>query len=412
MPSPEMMRIGYVLKRYPRFSETFVVNEILAHEAAGLPVEILALRPVAEPHFQDALARVRAPVTYIPERLRDPAAPWKLLVAARERLPGFWDAFRAVEDADADDIAQAIQVALVVQAKGIVHLHAHFATLATTVARLAASFAGITYSFTAHAKDIYHRYDEPVRLAPKLRDAAHAVTVSDYNLRHLRATHGTEAARLVRIYNGLDLARLPWEDPGIRPPAILAVGRLVEKKGFHVLVEACRILRGRGNPFTARVVGEGPERPVLAAQIERSGLAGVVTLAGAQPQAEVFAAMRGAVVLAMPSVVSEDGDRDGLPTVLLEAMALGTPCVASDVTGLPELVRDGETGLCVPEADPDRLADAIGRLLGDAALRSRLARAARARVERDFDIHRNAARLRALFHDAVAARTAARRSAA
>lgn len=412
MSSPEMIRIGYVLKRYPRFSETFVVNEILAHEAAGLPVEILALRPVTEPHFQEALARVRAPVTYIPERLHDPAAPWALLLAARERLPGFWDAFRRVEHADAEDVAQAIQVALLAQANGIVHLHAHFATLATTVARLAASFAGITYSFTAHAKDIYHRYDEPVRLALKLRDAAHAVTVSDYNLRHLRTTHGTEAARLVRIYNGLDLARLPWEDPGIRPPAILAVGRLVEKKGFDVLVEACRILRGRGSPFTARVIGEGPERAVLAAQIERSGLAGVVTLAGAQPQAEVFAAMRGAAVLAMPSVVSENGDRDGLPTVLLEAMALGTPCVASDVTGLPELVRDGETGLCVPEGDPDRLADAIERLLGDAALRSRLARAARARVERDFDIHRNAARLRALFHDAVAARSAARRSAA
>jgi colanic acid/amylovoran biosynthesis glycosyltransferase len=397
-------RVGYVLKRYPRFSETFVVNEILDHEAAGLPLEILALRPVIETHFQDTLSRVRAPVTYLPDRLGQATEFWQLLRRGRDRLPGFAAAFRPGEDAE--DVAQALRLALLVQARGVTHLHAHFATVATTVARLAAALAGITYSFTAHAKDIYFDYEAAVRLGPKLRDAAFAVTVSDYNLRHLREQHGPDAAGALRIYNGLDLSRLPWSDPGDRPPLVLAVGRLVEKKGFHVLIEACRRLHGRGVDFACRIVGDGPERAKLHAQLEQAGLVGIVELAGPRPQQDVFTAMREAALLAAPCIVSEDGNRDGLPTVLLEAMACGLPCISTDVTGIPELVRDDDTGLCVAQGDPDSLADGIARLLTQPALRAGLSRKARALVEDEFDIRINAARLRALFRDCAAARQA------
>ena len=394
--------VGYVLKRYPRFSETFVVNEILAHEAAGQPIEIFALRPVIETHFQDILGRVQAPVTRVPDSFRDADLLWQLMREVGGQIPGAWDALARMDGVSGKDVAQAIHIALACRERGIVHLHAHFGTLATTVARLAAALAGIGYSFTAHAKDIFCEYDEPQDLERKLREAARAVTVSDYNLAYLRDRFGIAAQRLVRIYNGIDLDRFAWAPPQAHGRDILAVGRLVEKKGFNVLIEAVRLLRAQGCDVTCRIVGAGEEQANLAAQIAASGLGGAVELLGPRPQGEVIRLLRQASVLACPCVVGHDGNRDGLPTVLLEAMALGTPCVATDVTGIPELVRDGETGLCVPEGDPEALAAALSRMLDDSDLRLRVSRAGRALIEREFDLRVSAARLRAVFASAIA----------
>lgn len=396
--------VGYILKRYPRFSETFIVNEILAHEAAGQPVEIFALRPVIETHFQDILGRVRAPVTHVPDTHRDADALWRLAQMAGAQIPGAWAALARIGDADGRDVAQALQIALACHARGITHLHAHFGTIATTVARLAAALAGIGYSFTAHAKDIFCDYGPAHDLARKLREAERVVTISDHNVAYLRQHYGRDAQGLVRIYNGLDLDRFTWKAPHVGGGHILAIGRLVEKKGFHILIEAMRLLHAAGREARCTIIGGGEEHANLAAQIAASGLGGVVTLAGPLPQAEVMARLRAATVLACPCVVGQDGNRDGLPTVLLEAMALGTPCVATDVTGIPELVRDGETGLCTPEGDPEALAGALVRLLDDAALRHRLSQAGRALIEAEFDITRNAARLRAVFSAAIAGR--------
>jgi colanic acid/amylovoran biosynthesis glycosyltransferase len=401
--TPTKPRIAYVLKRYPRYSETFIVNEILAHEAAGREVDIFALRSVEETHFQDMLGQVRAPVTRIPDQLKNAAAMWSLLETARDGLPDAWPALGSLDAADGRDVAQALALALEARARGVGHLHAHFGTVATTVARLAAAFAGIGYSFTAHAKDIYCDYDETQALDLKLRDAAAVVTVSDFNVAHLRDTYGRDAARVVRIYNGIDLARFGWSGPSAGSE-ILAIGRLVEKKGFHILIEAVRLLRAAGRPVRCRIVGAGEEGANLAAQIAASDLGDAVTLAGPLPQTAVIEAMREAGVLACPCVIGRDGNRDGLPTVLLEAMALGTPCVATDVTGIPELVRDGETGLCVPEGDPEALAAALARMLDDRDLRRRVAEAGRALVEKEFDQQRNAARLRAVFDRTIAER--------
>jgi glycosyltransferase involved in cell wall biosynthesis len=405
MPHAERLRVGYVLKRYPRFSETFVVNEILAHERAGMAIEIFALGPVAETHFQDVIAEVRAPVRRLTDKQRNAAALWQLMQRGAAAFDGFWQALERDAGLPVDSVAQAVELALQVRAGGIGHLHAHFATSATTVARLAARLAGIGYSFTAHAKDIYCDYDEPQHLADKLRDAAVAFTVSDYNLEHLRSQFGSDAARVRRLYNGLALERFAYSEPSPRAAGILAVGRLVEKKGFRVLIEACRLLHERGRPVDCTLIGDGPLRAELQAQIVCNGLEGRVRLLGPRPQREVIAAMRAAAVLAVPCVVGEDGNRDGLPTVLLESMALGTPCISTAVTGIPELVRHGQTGLCVPEDDPLALADALAHTLGDAALRGRLARAARDLIERAFDIDRNAAEQRRCFE--LAARGAA-----
>jgi glycosyltransferase involved in cell wall biosynthesis len=405
-------RIGYVLKRYPRFSETFIVNEILAHEAAGQEIEIFSLRPVEETHFQDCLGRVRAPVTRLPEKPKSAEALWKLMQKARATLPGAWSVIGEMSEMDARDVAQGIELALACHDRSIAHLHAHFGTVATTVARLAAQLAGIGYTFTAHAKDIYFDYEENTHLAQKLHDAHRVITVSDYNLAYLRERFGPAAARVSRIYNGLDLERFGYADLSIHATDILAVGRLVEKKGFHILIEAVRLLRESGRNVHCRIVGGGDEARHLAAQIDAGNLRSVVELLGPRPQTEVMKMMREAAVFACPCVVGRDGNRDGLPTVLLEAMALGTPCVATDVTGIPELVRDGETGLCVPEGDPEALAMALARVLEDAALRQKLARAGRALVEREFDQHANAARLREIFAAVIAGQFVAQRRTA
>ncbi len=397
--------VGYVVKRYPRFSETFIVNEILAHERAGMKIDIFALGHVDETHFQDVIAKVRAPVTRFDDKQRNTDNLWALLNLAGREIPGFTARQAALQHYNVHEFAQATQLALAIRARGIQHLHAHFGTRATTVARLAAVLSGISYSFTAHAKDIYYPYKESTELALKLRDAAHAVTVSEYNLAYLREQYGHDANNVARLYNGIDLSIFRYSSPTQNTPAhILAVGRLVEKKGFPLLIEALHKLRLHHLPFRCTLIGDGPLREVLQQQIHAAGLSAQVTLPGLLPQAAIIDAMRSATLLAAPCIISEEGDRDGLPTVLLEAMALGTPVISTAVAGIPELVINRETGLCVPPQDSDALADAMARLIADAPLRQRLSEQARRLIEREFDIDSNAALLRNLFAGAVAER--------
>jgi colanic acid/amylovoran biosynthesis glycosyltransferase len=391
------MKIGYVLKRYPRYSETFVVNEILAHEAAGLEVEIFALRPPSDTHFQDIISRVRAPVTYLSASGIKAADFWTALGGAAVSSPGLWTALGEAGSEDARDVYQAALLAREARLKGITHLHAHFATASTTVARLAAKFAGIPYTFTAHAKDIFHESVCPEDFRRKLEEAAGVVTVSDYNLRYLRENYGPAAERIRRVYNGLDLKRFTYKAPLHRPSRIVAVGRLVEKKGFADLIGACATLAASGRRFTCEIVGSGELEADLRGRIEQSGAGGIVRLIGPRPQAEVVRLVQEAAAFVAPCVLGEDGNRDGLPTALLEAMALGTPVVSTDVTGIPEVLRDGETGLLVPQRNPAALAGVISRLTRDSTLRIRLADRARRLIETDFNVHANAAHLREIF---------------
>lgn len=397
MTAPPSPKIGYVLKRYPRYSETFVVNEILAHEAAGVRLEIFSLRPPEDTHFQDVIAKVRAPVNYLRAEAVKLADFWRSLGEASAEFPGMSGALSEGLRENVIEMHQAVLLARAVRRKGIGHLHAHFATSAASVARLASRITGVPYSVTAHAKDIFHDAVKPEDLARKFGDATAVVTVSDFNLEYLRQNYGPAAARVLRIYNGLDLEKFSFQSPVERLPLILGVGRLVEKKGFADLIDACAILAQRGRPFTCEIIGTGELDGSLREKVQALGLAERVQLLGPRPQNELVDYVRWAAVFAAPCVVGSDGNRDGLPTVLLEAMALGTPCVSTAVTGIPEVVRDGETGLIVPEHDPAALAEAMDRLLADAGLRVRLAGQARQLMEAEFDLHRNAARLREVF---------------
>ncbi len=401
MSPAEHLRVGYVVKRYPRLAETFILNEILAHEAAGLELEIFSVRPPVDGRFHQDLGRVQAQVTYLGGPSIRADEFWATLGRARREFAGAETVFEEAQTEGAGDVYQAILLAEAARELGVSHLHAHFATVATTVARLAAGLAGISYSFTAHAKDIYHESVQEEDLRRKLRDAAAVVTVSDYNVDHLRRRFGVDAQPVRRIYNGLDLGEFCYCPPRERARVIVGVGRLVDKKGFSDLIDACAVLAERDEEFRCEIIGNGELRPQLEEQISRLDLTDRVQLLGPLPRNEVNERIGRAALLAAPCVVSNSGNRDGLPTVLLEAMALGTPSVSTDVTGIPELVRDEETGLISPQHDPQALAEKIDRLFGDQDLGCRLAANARRLIEEDFDIHRNTPILREIFLEAA-----------
>lgn len=397
MKSGKNSGIAYVLKVYPRFSQTFVVNEILAHEESGLLLDIFSMRLSDDTRFHETLSSVQSPLHHVLKprgKLEDFLG---VLRKTSARFPGVMEVIRENPEVAASEMQQAMMLACRVRDRGVLHLHAHFGTIGTTVSRLAARMAGITYSFTAHAKDIFHQSVNRDRFREKLADAAAVVTVSDYNLAWLKTHYGSAADRVIRIDNGLDLNRFEYSAPGEREPLVLGVGRLVEKKGFEYLVQACTGLAKNVPGVRCEIIGGGELAASLQEQISRLGVEGTVRLLGPQPQYEVRKKMRQASVVAAPCVVASDGDRDGLPTVLLEAMAMGTPFVSTDVTGIPEILADGVTGLAVPQRDTAALEQACGRLLKDAGLRTSLAKQARHVVEQRFDIRKNSIQLRKMF---------------
>jgi colanic acid/amylovoran biosynthesis glycosyltransferase len=399
--------VGYLLKMYPRFSETFVLNELLELERQGVRLHVFSLKKPDDGIFHAGVSRLRAPVTYLPESpLLQPRA--------------YAAAHRAAQSGDRARYASALAATLARRSRSalkqflragyvaplllhheIRHVHAHFASTAASVALHAHRLTGVSYSVTAHAKDIYRDDIDRRQLAAKLEEARFVVTVSDYNARRLSQL--APQARVVRIYNGLDLDRLvPNGRVRNDPPLVLAVGRLVEKKGFHVLVRACALLRDRGVPFRCAIVGKGPLERDLGSLAGNLGLEGRVELRGAVPADALVELYRHADVVAAPCVVEADGNRDGLPTVLIEAMALGVPVVATDVTGIPELVEHERTGLLVRQGDPVSLANSIQRVLNDPPGAAALAAAGRAQVERNFQLRANVSQLRSLFEEALA----------
>ncbi len=402
--------VGYVVKCYPRFSETFVVREVIAREAAGERIAIASLRAPKDPRFHADLARVRAGVTWIPTGSgsgRSTAAAWRALDDVRVLVGGVLPqpALTALADEEPDVAAQGVLLAAWALQQGVGHLHAHFASLPARTTRLAALLTGLPWSVTAHAKDLFHADVDPRRLRAVLagpHGADAVVAVSDSSTAWVRERFPT--APVHRVHNGLELAGstsgaargLAWSSPRRRPAVVAAVGRLVPKKGFDDLLAAVAVLRDRGVPARLRLAGAGEQEGALRARVGALDLHDRVELLGPLTQEEVVDLVRGAAVMAAPCRVAEDGDRDGLPTVVLEALALGTPVVSTPVVGVPEAVETERTGLLVPERDPLALADALERLLQDADLRERLSVAGRARVEERFDVRDQARALAAL----------------
>lgn len=405
-------RIGYLGRVLPVLSETFVVREIAALRALGVRIKAFSLyRPeaaTAHPEAPDLAREVEvfwrpaSPLFWLAHLFflfRHPRRYFYCLSRFALWAPEPWRNRRRC----LAFFLVAPYAAWRMRRAGIQHLHAHFASAPASVALTAAHLAGISFSFTVHAYDIFiDRLLLPVKLAA----AAFVASISRFNIGYLQANFPEAAARarLKLVRNGLDPQRFrPIPHPAGIPPLILAVGRLVETKGFHLLVEACARLRQNSTACRCLIVGEGPEAERLKNLVADLGLEDRVELPGRLQPAALLPYFRRTDLLAMPACVRQC-DQDGIPTVLIEALALEIPVVATLVSGIPELVIDGVTGLLVEPDDPAALAAALARLLTDRALARRLAAAGRALVVQEFNSRRSAARMAELFAEAINSR--------
>lgn len=392
-----MREVAYLFERFPSFGQTFCYREVAELERQGTKVHVFSIRqPVgeaAQDWDQDLVQRVH----YLPEE--------KALVAEVDRLlktkavPE--EARAAVKDwgrqSDFLRLYQAIHVGVRLQETGLRHIHAHFAGMAARTAYWINEFFAAPFTFTAHANDIFAPRDFAVSLPKLMERAAAVVTVSDYSVRLLQERFPGSHAKIHRVYNGVDLARFSPSDFAGSPPAIVSIGRLIEKKGFSDLVGACALLRSRGHSFQCLIIGEGPLEETLRAQIAEADLGQYVELTGPQSQAEIAKCLAHATVFALPCTREADGGMDNLPTVIMEAMAAGLPVVSMPLAGIPEMVEDGVNGVLVAERNPTALADAIERLLGNPEEARSLGDRGREIAREKFSIETSARQLQQLF---------------
>ncbi len=429
--TPDEAVVAYVLKGFPRTSETFITNEIHLLETLGLKLSIFSIKKLEGQKQHAVVDAIKAPVTYLPqasdltghsfarwliENLPKFAAshgrllarkPLRYLAALAECLKmsvkyrdGLLEWPRTVfikEFLQAGYIANSV-----LDEPSIRHLHAHFCHGATTIALFASRMSGLPFSFTAHAKDIYLRELNPGDLLQiKMRRAKFAVTCTGANQTHLDGRNPSDT-RVHRIYHGLDTDLfVPEPRQATAPdavPTILSVGRLVEKKGFDYLVQACALLHDRGLRFQCRIVG-GHDKYAekIKALIAELKLEDCISLPGAVTQEELRAVYQEGTLFALPCLVVDNGDRDGIPNVLVEAMAMEMPVISTDISGIPELIEHEVNGLMVQEKDAAAMADAIQRLLSDPSLRQRLGQAARETVCREFNSRHTTVALKNLF---------------
>jgi glycosyltransferase involved in cell wall biosynthesis len=426
--------IGYVLMGFPRLSETFITHEIYLLEKLGMKLRLFAVKHGDMEQVHEVVARIRAPLTYLPavtslsgtnvaawlwrnlpqyveqHRKMFKARPYgylKTLGAALAMSLRYRKSWRApLRKVFLKEFLQAGHIAMqIIDAGTIRHLHGHFCHGATTITWFVSRLTGIPFSFTAHAKDIYQTDQNPGDLLARKLDAARFVaTCTGANATHL-AQRFPSCEHVHTVYHGLDTDYFAPPLSGHRSspaPLILAVGRFVEKKGFADLVDACALLKSAGAAFRCLLIGEKADQSEsIRDKIDALGLNAVVSMQGPVTHGELRRIYHQSAIFALPCLVAANGDRDGIPNVLAEAMATGLAVVSTAVSGIPELVRDRLDGLIVPERNPPALAAALQQLLQDPSLRQRLGAAARARVCQVFDSHKTTLQLKALFLNAM-----------
>lgn len=365
--SAPALSLGYVMRDYPVLYHATVLNEIRVLRELGYPVRVFSLLEPDEKERRGGLPETFPTATYCwaSRASRVAVARANHRIVARVGLMTYRRAYRLARAGglvgNVSAFARLAHHADEQRRAGVTHFHAHWATEAATTALVFSWLTGLPFSFTAHAYDIFRA---PQFFDLKLAQARFAVTVSEYNRRYIVEKFGPGHPEKVHvIYPLIDLATFPLRArPVEAEPRILSVGRLTEYKGFAYLLDACRILRDRGLRFTCQIVGQGEEEAALRETIARLGLEDRVELLGALPHEDIPGLLERASVFALPCVIGSNGDRDGMPLVLIEAMARGVPVVSSDLIGLPELVRDGAGFLASP-GDSVALADALEKVL-------------------------------------------------
>lgn len=398
------MKLLYITTNFHSLTLTFVTREVNGLRALGEHVDLLSLRrkapyASAEPECDLSDCRYLYPVR--PWRALAGVArmlatrPGRLLEAAGLALRSRLDSPR-IKLKLLYQLAAATTVVREVEAMGVDRIHAHLASPPGNIAMFLSRLTGIPFSFTGHAADLYR---EPECLDTKLAAAHGVVCISEYNLEHYRSlVPDLEAARV--IHCGVDVDEFAFRPrEGVQSPLrLLAVGRAAEKKGFRHLLDALALLDERGLDWRCHLIGDGPLLDELRRQREELGL-DALELMGARQQSEVKRLLSEADAFVLPCVVAADGDIDGIPVSLMEAMAVGCPVVSTRVSGIPELVVDGRTGLLADPGDPAGLADAFVRLAGEQGLAARLSRAGRDHVAREFNLGTETRKLRDFFRE-------------
>jgi colanic acid/amylovoran biosynthesis glycosyltransferase len=407
--TPRHDRLAYVMSRFPKLTETFVLYEMVAMEQLGFQISIYPLIRQREsvthaevrrlqksarylPFFSSAI--VRAQVYHLHRRPRAYLSTLALVVRANIGSLNYLGGALAI-------FPKVVQFARIARAEGIDHIHCHFSSHPAAAGFILHRLTGIPFSFTAHGSDLH--VDRHM-LREKVTEAAFVVAISEYNRRLILDHCGDQfAQKTVVIHSGVDTE---FFRPRASPPAagapfaIACIGRLMEVKGQAYLIEACRLLAMKGVEFVCHLVGEGPDRRKLERLVTSAGLQTKVNFVDPLTRDQIAELLHRVDLLVAPSVPTRDGRREGIPVVLMEAMASGVPVVASRISGIPELVDDGQSGLLVPPGDPRSLAQAIDLLRSDPDRRMRLAAAGREKVCAAFDMNRTAEHLAQLISGA------------
>ena len=384
-----MKKFAYLFERFPSFGQTFCYREVAELARQGITPPIFSIRNPKDEPPQDWETSIVKRVHYLPEEnellddVRRASKKRKLtpeIVAALDEWGRRTDFLR---------LYQAVYVGFRLREMGIGHFHAHFMGMAARTAFWIHGFFPITFSFTAHANDIFAPRNFEIGL-DKLVDAARViVTVSDYAKKFLQERFPECADRIRRIYNGLDLNEFGPADFSSVPPLILAIGRLIGKKGFADLIRACGLLAEHGKSFRCEIFGEGPLENELRGQINQLNLQNRVALSGAKPLRDVRQRLAVANIFVLPSIIDPDGGMDNLPTVIMEAMATGLPVASTTIGGISEMVVENETGFLVQPDDAAALANVIEKVIDDRLLAQKLGHAGYQRAQKLFSIDKN-----------------------
>lgn len=400
------LKVAYVIHRFPHLTETFIMREMYWIRQYGVELHIFSLLSPRPTPVHEQAKELLPFVRY------SSFISWDVLKAQfrfLQRSPGryllalaktIWSTYRepGVLLRALTIFPKSVYFAGQMEELGIDHVHAHFVWLEGIAAGIVSDLLGITFTIHPHAFGLFGRNQRNVRR--QLEKASRIVTISGYHRAYIAALcPRIDPYEIEVVHYGLETDRFrpTSRQAGAGPVRILSVGRLIEKKGHEYLIDACALLIERGLVIQCDIVGTGPLRRALEARIQQHGLRGRVTLLGALEEARVLELYRRTDIFALPCVVARSGDQDGMPVALIEAMASELPVVSTSVAGIPELVRDGQTGLLVEQRDVSGLADALGRLIADERMRKRLGKQARQTILEGFQIQHSAAKLAAIF---------------
>ncbi|MCH9698928.1 MAG: glycosyltransferase, partial [Gammaproteobacteria bacterium] len=353
--------ITFVVKTYPKISETFILQEILALQHRGYPLLIASLQKPTDSQQHPEVSEVTSPVIYLD---RETCNAWNIMICVAHCLVNapirFFKTLVFVCSGQQTSITflQSVCLAMQIRRNGIRHIHAHFASEPATVAVLVQQLTGTGFSISAHAKDIY--LSTQTALKRKIARARFVVSCTQYNCDYLEQI--TEASTpIVCVYHGINMNRFTGRTnrnktlADSRAPRILSVGRLREKKGFETLLSACQLLSRNGYRMQCDIVGYGPLHEQLESMIIRLNLKDIVTLKGQLNHSDLVTLYDDTDIFALPCQIGEDGDRDGIPNVLMEAMAFEIPVISTRISGIPELVEDHVSGLLIEPDNPQQL---------------------------------------------------------